>query len=241
MKKDWPVRPAARLFYAREKAELEQLLQRRGRAESDEPALYLLRPPIVLGPDAMGAKDALPGPWRRRAARARPPRTAARTGARCSTRTPAAVHRRGGCRPRAVKCGTRRGTTGAYKIAGDGVLTGADVVARTRAGSALDSGAFSPHGGPRRHLPPAPTVATAGHGMGRGDRATRDHGRPRRGRSSGWAGATAPSRRDVTRCGGPRKDWRRPTPARTRRNRKTDCSPETTSAKQPERGAVVVR
>jgi nucleoside-diphosphate-sugar epimerase len=61
MTEDWPVRPAARLFYARQKAELESLL----RAEADRavsPALYLLRPPVVLGPHAVGAKDLLPGP-----------------------------------------------------------------------------------------------------------------------------------------------------------------------------------
>ena len=61
MTEEWPVRPAARLFYAQEKAELELLL----RAEADRsagPALYLLRPPIVLGPHAVGAKSLLPGP-----------------------------------------------------------------------------------------------------------------------------------------------------------------------------------
>ena len=61
MTEEWPVRPAARLFYAQEKAELEVLL----RAEADRsagPALYLLRPPIVLGPHAVGAKNPLPGP-----------------------------------------------------------------------------------------------------------------------------------------------------------------------------------
>jgi nucleoside-diphosphate-sugar epimerase len=61
MTEEWPVRPAARLFYAQEKAELEHLLQ----AEAERPgapALYLLRPPVVLGPHAVGAKDLLPGP-----------------------------------------------------------------------------------------------------------------------------------------------------------------------------------
>jgi nucleoside-diphosphate-sugar epimerase len=61
IREDWPVRPAARLFYAQEKAELEQLL---GAESATTPglALYLLRPPIVLGPNAVGAKDLLPGP-----------------------------------------------------------------------------------------------------------------------------------------------------------------------------------
>jgi nucleoside-diphosphate-sugar epimerase len=58
---DWPTRAAARLFYAQEKAELEQLL----RAEASSvarPALYPVAPPIVLGPHALGAKGAVPPP-----------------------------------------------------------------------------------------------------------------------------------------------------------------------------------
>src|SRR5215471_1483068 len=71
MTEDWPVRPAARLFYAQEKAELEYLLRAEAartaadRIEADGdtgPALYLLRPPVVLGPHTVGAKDLLPGP-----------------------------------------------------------------------------------------------------------------------------------------------------------------------------------
>ena len=63
MTEDWPVRPAARLFYAKEKAELEHLLQAEAtKSQTAAPALYLLRPPIVLGPHALGAKDLLPGP-----------------------------------------------------------------------------------------------------------------------------------------------------------------------------------
>ncbi|HJX43532.1 MAG TPA: NAD-dependent epimerase/dehydratase family protein, partial [Geodermatophilus sp.] len=44
MTEEWPVRPAARLFYAQEKAELERLLQAEARAHP-QIALYLLRPP----------------------------------------------------------------------------------------------------------------------------------------------------------------------------------------------------
>ncbi len=61
MDEEWPARPAAHLFYAQEKAEIEQLLT----AEADrrpELDLYLLRPPIVLGPHAVGAKNVLPAP-----------------------------------------------------------------------------------------------------------------------------------------------------------------------------------
>ena len=60
MTEEWPMRPSARLFYARQKAELESLLQAEA-ARSGGPALYLLRPPIVLGRHTVGAKDLLPG------------------------------------------------------------------------------------------------------------------------------------------------------------------------------------
>jgi len=59
MREDWPTRPADRLFYAQEKAELEQLLQAEAAAHPGTD-LYLLRPPIVLGPHAVGAKAQLP-------------------------------------------------------------------------------------------------------------------------------------------------------------------------------------
>ena len=61
MTEDWPTRPADRLFYAQEKAELETLLEAEA-AAAPGLALYLLRPPVVLGPNAVGAKDVLPGP-----------------------------------------------------------------------------------------------------------------------------------------------------------------------------------
>ncbi|MBO0814658.1 MAG: NAD-dependent epimerase/dehydratase family protein, partial [Actinobacteria bacterium] len=67
MTEDWPVRPAARLFYAREKAELERLLRAEAAARPTGPILYLLRPSIVLGPHAVGAKDLLPEPLAARA------------------------------------------------------------------------------------------------------------------------------------------------------------------------------
>jgi nucleoside-diphosphate-sugar epimerase len=61
---DWPTRPADRLFYAQEKAELEHLLEEEGAAHPGT-ELLLLRPPIVLGPDAVGAKVQLPAPLQR--------------------------------------------------------------------------------------------------------------------------------------------------------------------------------
>ena len=59
IREEWATRPAERLFYAQEKAELEHLLQQEA-ARHPDTALYLLRPPIVLGPDAVGAKVTLP-------------------------------------------------------------------------------------------------------------------------------------------------------------------------------------
>ncbi|MEO8095805.1 MAG: NAD-dependent epimerase/dehydratase family protein [Pseudolysinimonas sp.] len=59
IKEDWATRPADRLFYAQEKAELEQLLQQEALTHP-QTALYLLRPPIVFGPDALGAKVSIP-------------------------------------------------------------------------------------------------------------------------------------------------------------------------------------
>lgn len=59
MTEDWATRPAERLFYAQEKAELEHLLQQEAETHP-QTGLYLLRPPIVLGPDAVGAKVTIP-------------------------------------------------------------------------------------------------------------------------------------------------------------------------------------
>lgn len=59
MDEQWPARPARRLFYAQEKAEVEQLLHAEA-AAAPELGLYLLRPPIVVGPHFVGAKDLVP-------------------------------------------------------------------------------------------------------------------------------------------------------------------------------------
>jgi len=58
---DWPARPAAHLFYAQEKAEIERRLHDAAAADP-RVGLYVLRPPIVLGPHTVGAKDLVPGP-----------------------------------------------------------------------------------------------------------------------------------------------------------------------------------
>ena len=59
MTERWPVRPARRLFYAQEKAEVERLVLAEA-ARHEDLDVYLLRPPAVLGPHAVGGKQ-LPG------------------------------------------------------------------------------------------------------------------------------------------------------------------------------------
>src|SRR4051794_21618188 len=56
MTEEWPARSAKKLFYAQEKAEIERLLKRENEIFSDID-LYLLRPPVVLGPHTVGGKD----------------------------------------------------------------------------------------------------------------------------------------------------------------------------------------
>jgi nucleoside-diphosphate-sugar epimerase len=124
---DWPVRPAARLFYAQEKAELEHLLAEQTE-KHPELALYLLRPPVVLGPHTLGAKDILPGPL-------------APLGRRLSGRLPRSpvpipalvpdiplqfVHEDDVGRA-LLQCIVAAGPPGAYNIAGDGVVSTVDV------------------------------------------------------------------------------------------------------------------
>ncbi|SDZ12161.1 Nucleoside-diphosphate-sugar epimerase [Geodermatophilus africanus] len=124
---DWPVRPAARLFYAQEKAELEQLL---GAESATAPglALYLLRPPIVLGPNAVGAKDVLPGPLAPLGRRlfGRPRRLPVTVPVVTPELRLQVVHEEDVGRALQL-CVVAAGPPGAYNIAGDGVLTAADV------------------------------------------------------------------------------------------------------------------
>jgi nucleoside-diphosphate-sugar epimerase len=127
MTEEWPTRPAERLFYAREKAELEQLLADEAQADP-QPALYLVRPPIVLGPHAIGAKNVLPQP-------------VARAGRRMldlarqvpipipviAADLPIQFIHEDDVGQALLKCVLGEGPPGAYNIAGDGVLTGSDV------------------------------------------------------------------------------------------------------------------
>jgi nucleoside-diphosphate-sugar epimerase len=125
---DWPVRPAARLFYAQEKAELEHLLQAEA-AAAPGVGLYLLRPPLVLGPNAIGAKDVLPGPLAPlgRWLFGRPRRLPVPVPVLAPELTLQVVHEDDVGRALQL-CVVAAGPPGAYNIAGDGVLTVADVV-----------------------------------------------------------------------------------------------------------------
>lgn len=127
MTEEWPVRPAAHLFYAREKAELERLVSREA-ATHPGLGLYLLRPSIVLGPHAIGGKDLLPGPL---APLGR--RLAGRVG-RLPVRLPAPVPQvpvqlvhEDDVGQALLLCAVGAGPPGAYNLAGDGELTSSDV------------------------------------------------------------------------------------------------------------------
>jgi nucleoside-diphosphate-sugar epimerase len=128
MTEDWPTRPAARLFYAQEKAELERLLRDQSREHPDV-GLYLLRPPIVLGPHAVGAKDFLPGPIA--AAAVQMLGLAKRLGVPIPVPAPDLpmqfIHE-DDVGQALLACVVGAGAPGAYNIAADGVITVADVV-----------------------------------------------------------------------------------------------------------------
>jgi len=128
MTEDWPVRPAARLFYAQEKAEIEELLAAEA-AEHPELAVYLLRPPVVLGPNTLGAKDLLPGPLAplgRRLAEAANRRLPVPVPLVVPTMPVQFVHEDDVGRA-LLLCVLGAGPPGPYNIAGDGVLTAVDV------------------------------------------------------------------------------------------------------------------
>lgn len=123
---DWPTRPADRLFYAQEKAELEHLLQEEA-ASHPQTALYLLRPPVVLGPDAVGAKVSIP-------AALEPLVRGVGAGLRRLPGVPALVpdlpfqliHQDDVAEALRL-CVVGAGPPGAYNIAADDVVTGVDV------------------------------------------------------------------------------------------------------------------
>ena len=140
---DWPTRPADRLFYAQEKAELEQLLAEESR-RSPELALYLLRPPIVLGPHAVGGKVRLPD-WVRAVAGAIPRRLPPVP--MPVPDLPLQVIHEDDVGSALLQCVVGAGPPGAYNIAADETLTAAEIV-RLLGGIAIA-------------LPPGPAHAAA--------------------------------------------------------------------------------
>jgi nucleoside-diphosphate-sugar epimerase len=121
---EWPVRPARRLFYAREKAELELRLEREA-SRDDGLALYVLRPSIVLGPHAMGGK-AIAGAGAGRAVLDLIGRSPLPLPV-LVPRMPLQFVHEADVGQALLRCALGQGPAGAYNIAGDGVLTGADV------------------------------------------------------------------------------------------------------------------
>jgi nucleoside-diphosphate-sugar epimerase len=124
---DWPVRPAVRLFYAQEKAELELRLNQEAHLHPGV-ELYILRPPIVLGPHAMGAKSILPGPLTGLARL-----TAAAAGLFplgipvFVPALPLQVVHEDDVGDALMMCVVAAGPPGAYNVAADGILTSRDL------------------------------------------------------------------------------------------------------------------
>ncbi len=127
MTEEWPTRPADHLFYAQEKAELEETLAVEAEAHP-ELDLYLLRPPIVLGPHAVGGKSAL-------AERLLPAVGATAAGLRrlpvhlpvLVPDLPLQVIHEDDVGTAFMQCIVGAGPPGAYNIAADDPITGADL------------------------------------------------------------------------------------------------------------------
>jgi nucleoside-diphosphate-sugar epimerase len=124
---DWPVRPDLRFAYAEEKAEIEQLLEDEAAARPGT-QLFVLRPPIVLGPHAVGAKVVLP----------RLVEVAAGVAWRAFERlplplpvpipaTPVQFVHEADVADAILRCAVGDGPPGAYNIAADDTITAVDV------------------------------------------------------------------------------------------------------------------
>jgi nucleoside-diphosphate-sugar epimerase len=126
MTEDWPVRPAAHLFYARQKADLEILLREESAAHP-EVDVYVLRPSIVVGPHALGAKSPVPHALDGLV------RAAVGLIGRFPLPVPVPVHplqlvHEEDVGRALLLCAVGGGPPGVYNIAADGVLSTADVV-----------------------------------------------------------------------------------------------------------------
>jgi nucleoside-diphosphate-sugar epimerase len=127
MTEDWPTRPADTLFYAQEKAELETLLNEEA-AKHPEVELYLLRPPVVVGPHSVGGKDLLPGPLAplSRRLQGRFPRLPVPVPTFVPDLPLQLIHE-DDVGQALVQCVVGAGPAGAYNIAADGVLSAVEV------------------------------------------------------------------------------------------------------------------
>ena len=121
MTEDWPVRPAEHLPYAQDKAEVEQLLVAEAEA-APQTELYVVRPPIVVGPHTVGAK--LPGPLATLAELldGRPRRLPVPVPALVPDLPLQLVHELDVGRA-LLQCAVGAGPPGAYNVAADEVLT----------------------------------------------------------------------------------------------------------------------
>ena len=127
MTEEWPVRPATRLFYAQEKAELEHLLAAEA-ARHRGLGLYLLRPSIVLGPHTVGAKGTVPGALATVVSRLNAGRARLPVGLPVPVpRLPVQFVHEDDVGRALLQCIVGAGPPGAYNIAGDGVLSTTDV------------------------------------------------------------------------------------------------------------------
>jgi nucleoside-diphosphate-sugar epimerase len=127
MTEEWPTRPADHLFYAQEKAELERLLAEEA-VNHPELGLYLLRPPVVLGPNAVGAKELLPGRLQSIGARLVDMiRSSPLPIPMLAPDLPVQFIHEDDVGQAFLLCIVGEGEPGAYNITGDGVMTGREV------------------------------------------------------------------------------------------------------------------
>ncbi len=124
---EWPTRGAVHLPYSQEKAELEALLADAA-TEHPELGLYVLRPPVVVGPHLVGGKSEL-------AARVLPSLLGlARRARRLPLHAPVLlpdlplqVIHEDDVGTAFLQCIVGAGPPGAYNLAADGVLRGSDL------------------------------------------------------------------------------------------------------------------
>jgi nucleoside-diphosphate-sugar epimerase len=124
---DHPVRRARRLFYARDKAEVEQMLDDEAQSHP-ELDTYLLRPSIVVGPHTVGGKGELPEPLARLLRRigGSPWRLPVPVPAIVPDVPVQLVHEDDVGRA-LVQCVVAAGPPGAYNIAADDLLSAVDI------------------------------------------------------------------------------------------------------------------